>query len=316
MNVVTEPKTNGSIDFLSSDLIFPVIRKTKKLSLNEIERSILFYQRQIEASFIEIGSLLNEAKERVPHGEWAEWLRERVNFSEATARRFMRLAREYPNRSALTDLGFTKSLALLALPSDEREGFISELQEVNGEMKEVTAMSTRELDSVIRCRTVINKDNADTPSVLSTSKTEVSAKQASERNSVNEVVSVAEADIEGELMENDENENSCLHCRLTEIMASATHVSKIIDILHGIIFQTNLLALNASIEAARAGEHGKGLAVVADEVRNLAVMSQKATAGTSDVIRDLIEKTEQALKICGYPQSLEKCQSTVISWRS
>ncbi len=44
----------------------------------------------------------------LPHGEWLPWLTEQVEFSERTARNFMRLAREWTNRQALADLGAAK----------------------------------------------------------------------------------------------------------------------------------------------------------------------------------------------------------------
>jgi hypothetical protein len=44
----------------------------------------------------------------------------------------MRLAREYPNPSPVTELGYAKALLLIALKSSERDEFISESHEVNG----------------------------------------------------------------------------------------------------------------------------------------------------------------------------------------
>ena len=77
---------------------------------------------------------------------------EQVEFSESTAQRFMRLAREWRNPSALTDLGATKALTLLALPPEEREQFISEHHTVGGEEKTVIDMTSRELERAIRER--------------------------------------------------------------------------------------------------------------------------------------------------------------------
>lgn len=95
-------------------------------------------------AIIAIGERLIEAKEQLPHGDWLPWLTEQVDFSERTARNFMRLAREWTNRQALADLGASKALTLLALPEPEREEFI--------EQHDVPAMSTRELEQAIRER--------------------------------------------------------------------------------------------------------------------------------------------------------------------
>ena len=44
---------------------------------------------------IEIGRRLCEAKGVLEHGEWGEWLKNEVNFSQRTANNFMRLYSEY-----------------------------------------------------------------------------------------------------------------------------------------------------------------------------------------------------------------------------
>lgn len=117
-----------------------------------ITGEILFFKAQAGGAILEIGRRLIEAKEQLDHGQWLGWLAEKVEFSEASARRFMRLAREYPNRSPVIDLGVSKALALLALPESEREDFISETHQVNGEEKTVQEMSRRELEQAIRER--------------------------------------------------------------------------------------------------------------------------------------------------------------------
>ena len=117
-----------------------------------IEGEILFFKAQAGGAILEIGRRLIEAKSQLQHGEWLPWLAEKVDFSEMTAQRFMKLARECENTPALLDLGATKALSLLALPESEREEFVSEKHEVRGEEKTVQEMSTRELDEAIRAR--------------------------------------------------------------------------------------------------------------------------------------------------------------------
>lgn len=103
-------------------------------------------------AILTIGQRLIEAKGLLSEGEWLPWLSEWVEFSPRTAQRFMRLAREWSDATALSHLGASKALALLALPEFEREEFIASAHIVDGEEKTVIDMTTRELETVIRER--------------------------------------------------------------------------------------------------------------------------------------------------------------------
>jgi hypothetical protein len=120
--------------------------------IESVTAEILRLKQEAGNAILAIGDRLIEAKSMLSHGEWLPWLTEQVEFSESTAQRFMRLAREWRNPSALTDLGATKALTLLALPPEEREQFILEHHMVNGEDKTVIDMTSRELEQAIRER--------------------------------------------------------------------------------------------------------------------------------------------------------------------
>lgn len=120
--------------------------------IEAITQEILDAKRRGGEAILTIGRCLTEAKQALPHGEWLPWLNERVEFSERTARNFMRLSREWSNRQALADLGAAKALTLLALPAEERESFIAENHVVGGEEKTVIDMTSRELEKAIRER--------------------------------------------------------------------------------------------------------------------------------------------------------------------
>lgn len=117
-----------------------------------ITAEIIQLKQDAGKAILGIGDRLIEAKGMLSHGEWLPWLTERVEFSESTAQRFMRLSREWRNPSALTDLGATKALTLLALPPEEREAFMAENHMVDGEEKTVIDMTSRELEKAIRER--------------------------------------------------------------------------------------------------------------------------------------------------------------------
>jgi hypothetical protein len=110
--------------------------------IKQIELEINFYKGQAVQSIFEIGERLIKAKELVPHGEWENWLENKVDFSNQQARRLMQVSREFPNRSVASGLSQTKVFELLALPEEEREPFIEE--------NPVEDMTTRELRQAIK----------------------------------------------------------------------------------------------------------------------------------------------------------------------
>lgn len=104
---------------------------------------------------IEIGRRLDEAKDLLQHGEWSEWLKNEVEFSQSTANNYMMLFKEYGDvqisifgaelhSQTFGNLSYTKALKLLSIPSDEREEFVKE--------NNVEDMSVRDLDKLIKER--------------------------------------------------------------------------------------------------------------------------------------------------------------------
>ena len=113
-------------------------------TIEAITGEILDAKRAGGEAILTIGRCLIEAKEMLSHGEWLPWLNERVELSERTAQKFMRLAREWSNPSALADLGATKALMLLALPKEERDQFVAG--------HDVVDMTSRQLEQAIKER--------------------------------------------------------------------------------------------------------------------------------------------------------------------
>ena len=100
------------------------------------------------AASIEIGQRLAEAKAVCAHGEWGAWLEENVEYSERTAQNLMRIYQEYghgANPQALAELSYSKAVALLGLPVEQREQLI--------DSGAVAEMSTRALqDEIVRLK--------------------------------------------------------------------------------------------------------------------------------------------------------------------
>ena len=116
--------------------------------IEAITNDILEAKRRGGEAILTIGRCLTEAKQSLPHGEWLPWLNERVELSERTAQKFIKLAREWSNPNTLADLGASKALMLLALPESERERL--------AEDHNVIDMSARQLEQAGKALDQVN----------------------------------------------------------------------------------------------------------------------------------------------------------------
>lgn len=89
-------------------------------TLEEMKAGIRIRMRNMVNSALEIGIDLMEAKDACRHGEWMPFLRD-IGLSASTAANYMRIAKEVSADSALAGLPYTKILALLTAPPEERE---------------------------------------------------------------------------------------------------------------------------------------------------------------------------------------------------
>lgn len=132
-----------------------VTERTPEIVAAEIRQIADQTRKMVLNSSIEIGKRLCEAKEMVPHGEWSNWLERSVNFKQSTANNLMKIYTEYGDiqgelwgasakSQTFGNLTYSKAIALLAVPSEEREEFV--------EKNDVENMSTRELQEAIKAR--------------------------------------------------------------------------------------------------------------------------------------------------------------------
>jgi len=118
------------------------MNEIKNNELLQIESEIITLKNQTAQNIIQIGHKLMEAKDKLSHGEWGDWLRDKIDFSQRTANQFMRIAKEFgSNSQSISNLEITKVGLLLDVPADKREDFM--------ERHNIKSMSTRELKSVI-----------------------------------------------------------------------------------------------------------------------------------------------------------------------
>jgi chromosome segregation ATPase len=122
------------------------------VEINSIREQV---QKTALIGSIEIGNRLIEAKALIGHGEWGEWLEHSVSYSQRTANNLMKIAEEYgsnlqllfgenSNSQALANLTYTQAVALLGVPSDEREDFVKD--------HDLESMTTRELEQAVKDR--------------------------------------------------------------------------------------------------------------------------------------------------------------------
>ena len=124
-------------------------------SLDTIAAEIRALTASMLSNVIEIGRRMVEAKDVVPYGQFGDWLRENTGYSTSTANNFMRIFAEYgdPQKSLFGSeplcqtfgkLSYSKALALLSVPAEERESFAAEV--------DAEHLSTRELKEAIAAR--------------------------------------------------------------------------------------------------------------------------------------------------------------------
>ena len=111
--------------------------------INFIKRQT--YEYVLKAS-VDIGERLTAAKELVPHGQWTEWLAEKVDYSQSTANNFMRIYRQISmtgrtKSETFASLSYSQAVALFALPEHQREEFV--------EQHDISDMSIKELKEAI-----------------------------------------------------------------------------------------------------------------------------------------------------------------------
>lgn len=99
-----------------------------------------------------------------------------------------------------------------------------------------------------------------------------------------------------------------IHSVIGEMNQTSAEINEVASLIGNVSEQTSLLALNAAIEAARAGEHGKGFSVVATETGKLAEQSKQASQRISNLINQMIGRSENAADVI--KQGIEQAQES------
>lgn len=120
-------------------------------TLTELATEINQEHTQCGAAFLDstrharnAGGMLIEAKGRVQHGEWADWIKENVTFSERTAQLYMCISRKWPEIEAqlsatpVADFSVRQIQGLLAAPAEnDGRSARAKVESVGPEAREV-----------------------------------------------------------------------------------------------------------------------------------------------------------------------------------
>ena len=103
-------------------------RKEITRSMEEITASARVNMQDMIHRAIGLGQDCLDAKELLGHGKFLPWLKE-LGLSSSTAANYMKVAREVTPGSRLESLSYSKVLALLAAPAEEREQLAKETED-------------------------------------------------------------------------------------------------------------------------------------------------------------------------------------------
>ena len=107
--------------------------------INAEHEACHFAMRESIKHAVRAGELLVEAKMGLPHGQWASWLDANCDFSDRTARAYMRLAKELPkldeaNRQRVAEMPLREALVSIADPvAKDRKAAAAEIRALSRE---------------------------------------------------------------------------------------------------------------------------------------------------------------------------------------
>lgn len=138
-------------------------------NLSQIELEISHHKQIAGQSIWEIGRRLNHVKENdLAHGKFMEWLN-KINLNWSEANRMMKIAKELPNYSTLSNLGSTALYLIATLPDEEKEEQIQRIED--GDTP--TVRELQEVKRKLQLSQQANKLLRDENEKIKSSKTEV-----------------------------------------------------------------------------------------------------------------------------------------------
>lgn len=118
------------------------MQELTEFNIEKTTAEILILKEQTAQNIIEIGKRLIEVKENLGHGEFENWLKDKVDFGRRTAYNFIKVAETFSNVQPVAHLGTRKLLALAGLDEEDRQEIMQE--------NDVEDMTTRELEQAVK----------------------------------------------------------------------------------------------------------------------------------------------------------------------
>lgn len=254
---------------------------------------------------IEVGRRLVEAKGILPHGEWGNWLKDKVDFSQSTANNMMKLYDEYgqtqlslfgavSNSQTIGNLPYSKALQLISIPENERESFAKEVDAEHISVKELKAAIEERNAAIERAEAAEKKaaEIEETQKALEDAKTEV-LNAAEEAEGLKERISELEKEL-AEVSENIKENNEVPEIpseMLKKIKADAEKQAK-----EGVAKDIETKLSKAKADAEKAEEKRKQAEARATELENRLVETEKQLKTANPEIsafKTLFEETQR-----------------------
>ncbi|MBE6721633.1 MAG: DUF3102 domain-containing protein [Ruminococcaceae bacterium] len=147
-------------------------------------------KRLVLSASVEIGRRLEEAKSLVDHGQWQQWLKDKVDYSQSTADNLMRISRECGDEQVnlfsgesksqtFANLSYSQAVALFALPADAREEFVKS--------NDVNDMTSRQLQEAIKAQKKAEAEKADAEAAKQAAEKQKAETESKNRNLQNKL---------------------------------------------------------------------------------------------------------------------------------
>lgn len=239
---------------------------------------------------IEIGRRLTEAKSLIKHGQWGNWLKERVDYSQRTAINFMRIYKEYGENGlaeksqAIANLSYSHALALIDVPAEERAKFAEEKHAQDMKIKElqeqIKAMSAERDNKALQYQRMIESKNKEV---------EAAKKQTGELDAkIKELEKKASEEVQAEV-------KKCLETAIAKEKEALKQAKEQVGAL-----QKSVVELNQKHTAEIAKAKEKAHADAAAEVKKHEAVLAKVRADMQAEIREAkaaLDKSKITLKV-------------------